>query len=266
MALEWQTLGGAPDSSSPGGGAEIRHVVRSPLGDLTHAVCRAGEVAPTHDLPELDEAYFVLAGEGQIWRSLHGREAITRMRPGRAVWMPAGTQFQYRANQTTSLVFLVVVMPPWKSELFHTNDAGPWTVGADGPAEPTDDSWLTVDVRRGPDETAPDGSEIRLLGGVERGSLAHCLLHPGAVSSPVRHRTVQELWYVVSGHGELWRQSPDGTDQVDLLWPGAAVDIPLGVTFQFRATGLDDLELILLTMPPWPGTDEAVAAGAGRWT
>lgn len=184
MALEWQTLGGAPDSSSPGGGAEIRHVVRSPLGDLTHAVCRAGEVAPTHDLPELDEAYFVLAGEGQIWRSLHGREAITRMRPGRAVWMPAGTQFQYRANQTTSLVFLVVVMPPWKSELFHTNDAGPWTVGADGPAEPTDDSWLTVDVRRGPDETAPDGSEIRLLGGVERGASHTVYFTPGPSRRP----------------------------------------------------------------------------------
>ena len=72
-----------PDAVSPGGGAEVRHILSSPLGDLTHAVCRAGHVPPTHYLPELDEAYYVLAGEGEIWRTTDERTAVIALRPGR---------------------------------------------------------------------------------------------------------------------------------------------------------------------------------------
>lgn len=84
---------------SPGGGAEIRHILSSPPGDLTHAVCPAGHVSPTHQLPELDEAYFILAGEGEIWRGTDERSAVTRLRPGRWVQMPAGMRFQFRARR-----------------------------------------------------------------------------------------------------------------------------------------------------------------------
>ena len=51
---------------------------------------------------------------------------------------------------------------------------------------------------------------------------------------------------------------------VDLV-PGIAVTIPLGTSFQFRATGSEPLEVIITTMPPWPGADEAVPAD-GHWS
>ncbi len=104
---------------------------------------------------------------------------------------------------------------------------------------------------------APDGSEIRLLVAAERGGMAHCTLPPGGVSLAVRHRTVEEVWYCLSGLGELWRKQGD-EEQVLKLSPGVSADIPLGAHFQFRTLGEEPLELVLTTMPPWPGEEEAV--------
>jgi mannose-6-phosphate isomerase-like protein (cupin superfamily) len=107
------------------------------------------------------------------------------------------------------------------------------------------------------DVLAPDGSEIRLLPEVPGGSMVHCTLPPEAVSLAVEHRTVSELWYVVSGMGELWRHQ-DGREEVVPLHPPTAHSIPLGTRFQFRNTGEEPLAFVIVTMPPWPGMDEAV--------
>ena len=44
-----------------------------------------------------------------------------------------------------------------------------------------------------PDAHAPDGAEVRLLGRLAGGSMAHFRLPAGRVSRPVTHRTVEEL-------------------------------------------------------------------------
>ena len=263
-------LGAAPDSVSPDGGAEIRHLVVSPRGDLTHAVCLAGSTSGVHRLPELDEGYFVLSGEGEIWRQSDEREAVTKLLPGRWVAMPAGMRFQYRANGGSNVVFLVVVLPSWREDLFHVVEGGRWTPGPSTGEPPTDerdrdDRWLATDLLSDPDYLAPDGSEIRLLGSFQRGGLAHCALPPGSTSSPVRHRTVHEIWYVLGGYGELWRSSSSGEEEVVSLWPGVGVEIETGTSFQFRTTGAEALQLAILTMPQWPGPSEAVAVDVGAW-
>jgi mannose-6-phosphate isomerase-like protein (cupin superfamily) len=107
------------------------------------------------------------------------------------------------------------------------------------------------------DVLAPDGSEIRLLPEAPGGSMVHCTLPPGAVSLAVEHRTVSELWYVVSGAGELWRRQ-GGREEVVPLHPHTAHSIPLGTHFQFRNVGAEPLAFVIVTMPPWPGMDEAV--------
>ncbi|MCJ2543304.1 cupin domain-containing protein [Thermostichus vulcanus] len=107
------------------------------------------------------------------------------------------------------------------------------------------------------DAIAPDQSEIRFLVQVEGGSMVHCCLPVGAVSLAVTHRTVEEVWYVLSGQGELWRQQGE-QQQIVTLQPGLSLSIPLGTHFQFRNTGRDPLQFIIVTMPPWPGADEAV--------
>ena len=124
-------------------------------------------------------------------------------------------------------------------------------------------TWQTARVGYRYDVLAPDGSEIRELVRVDGASMVHCTLRPGHVSRAVRHRTVEEVWFCVSGSGELWRRSGDAEEVVQLS-TDSAVTIPLGTDFQFRANGDRALELIITTMPPWPGADEAEPV-AGHW-
>jgi mannose-6-phosphate isomerase-like protein (cupin superfamily) len=120
----------------------------------------------------------------------------------------------------------------------------------------TDERFMTAMIAADPDTLAPDGSEIRFLPQLEGGSMVHCRVPVGVTTRAVRHRTVQELWYVLDGVGEIWRGLADG-DQVDPLCAGTAVTIPLGVHFQFRNTGDVPLDIVIVTMPPWPGMAEA---------
>jgi len=114
-----------------------------------------------------------------------------------------------------------------------------------------------------PDVLAPDGSQVRVLLRLPGGSMAHFRLEPGETSLPVTHRTVEELWYVVAGRGEIWRRQAD-REEVTPLEAGACLSIPLGTAFQFRCTGASALEAVAVTMPPWPGDDEAYAV-EGPW-
>jgi mannose-6-phosphate isomerase-like protein (cupin superfamily) len=103
---------------------------------------------------------------------------------------------------------------------------------------------------------APDGTRVRVLLALDRGSLAHFELPAGAVSHAVKHRTVEEIWYFLSGRGEVWRA--DGKrETIEPVGPGLALTMPLGTAFQFRALGAKPLIFLAITMPPWPGPEEA---------
>ncbi len=106
------------------------------------------------------------------------------------------------------------------------------------------------------DGLAPDGSQIRFLLPGERGALNHFTFPPGATSTAVAHKTIEELWYFLSGTGQLWRRRGEHEVMVD-VGPGVCLNIPTGVHFQFRSTGDESLRFIVATMPPWPGDDEA---------
>src|SRR5262245_29938704 len=108
-----------------------------------------------------------------------------------------------------------------------------------------------------PSAVAPDGSSVRLLLGLKAGGLAHFELAPGQTSKAVMHRTVEEIWYFVSGRGEMWREQ-NGHSRIVDVYPGVCLTIPLGTRFQFRSRGGDALAAIAVTMPPWPGDDEAI--------
>ncbi|MCH8870207.1 MAG: cupin domain-containing protein [Chloroflexi bacterium] len=110
---------------------------------------------------------------------------------------------------------------------------------------------------------APDGSEIRELVRVAGGSMVHCTLPVGATSLAVTHRTVEEVWYVVGGRGQVWRRRGDQESVVDVE-SGVSLNIEVGTHFQFRNTGDEPLCIVITTMPPWPGPSEAVEV-EGRW-
>lgn len=114
-----------------------------------------------------------------------------------------------------------------------------------------------------PTVTAPDGSDVRVLLGLQGGGMAHFELPAGQVAKAVTHRTVEEIWFVVAGRGEMWRRQGD-REEVVALEPGLCLTIPLGTHFQFRAAPDAALAAVAVTMPPWPGPDEAMPV-AGPW-
>ena len=89
-----------------------------------------------------------------------------------------------------------------------------------------------------------------------RGSMAHFTLGPGAVARAVAHRTVEEVWYFLSGRGRMWRRLGQQEETVEVA-PGVSLAIPLGTRFQLRNDGDQPLAAVAVTMPPWPGADEA---------
>src|SRR5206468_2362974 len=82
------------------------------------------------------------------------------------------------------------------------------------------------------DYLAPDQSEIRLMVTANRGNCAHCILPVGKTSLAVKHQTVEEIWYILSGNGEMW-QKTGGEENIVELKEGVGLTIPTGNHFQF---------------------------------
>jgi mannose-6-phosphate isomerase-like protein (cupin superfamily) len=114
-----------------------------------------------------------------------------------------------------------------------------------------------------PDVMAPDGSEVRILCALTRGGMALFTLPARAVAKAVVHRTVEEIWYFAAGRGRMWRRHGERQDVVE-VGPGVSISIPVGTQFQFRCDGSEPLVAVGVTMPPWPGNDEAQPA-QGPW-
>ncbi len=114
-----------------------------------------------------------------------------------------------------------------------------------------------------PDAVAPDGSDVRVLLRLADGSMAHFQLAPGQTSNAVAHHTLEEIWYFLSGRGEMWRKQGD-QEEVVAVEPGVCLTIPAGTHFQFRSFGPEPLAAVGVTMPPWPGEGASYDV-AGKW-
>ena len=124
-------------------------------------------------------------------------------------------------------------------------------------------NFATVTLPAKPTIVAPDGSDVRVLLGLAGGGMAHFELACGQVAKAVVHRKVEEIWFVLSGSGQMWRRQGD-REEVVALKPGLCLTIPLGTHFQFRAAETEPVSAVAITMPPWPGEGEAVFV-QGRW-
>jgi mannose-6-phosphate isomerase-like protein (cupin superfamily) len=129
-------------------------------------------------------------------------------------------------------------------------------------------TFVTARAKAVIDYLAPDGSEIRLLTEVKGSSMALVTLKPGGISDAKVHKTVDEQWYFMQGIGQVWRKE-DGYMEVTDVSPGVAINIPLGVGFQFRNTGWEPLSFICVDSPKWPAHGEAAKKEAtsiqGYW-
>ena len=114
-----------------------------------------------------------------------------------------------------------------------------------------------------PNGRSPAGAEIRSLIDGETGGMIHSTVPPGQVNRATVHATVSEFWHVLSGEGQIWRRDATG-EETTVLVSGVSIDIPVGTAFQYRCTGVDPLQFLCITMPPWPGAQEATII-EGPW-
>lgn len=114
-----------------------------------------------------------------------------------------------------------------------------------------------------PDAKSPAGADIRFVMDGPTGNMIHSTVPPGQINRATIHSTVSEFWHVLEGEGQIWRKFGD-VERVTALLPGTSIDIPVGTAFQYRATGQTPLKFICISMPPWPGDDEATHM-TGHW-
>jgi mannose-6-phosphate isomerase-like protein (cupin superfamily) len=113
------------------------------------------------------------------------------------------------------------------------------------------------------DARSPAGAEIRHLIEGETGSMIHSTVPAGQVNRATVHATVSEFWHVLSGEGRIWRRD-GGSEETTVLRSGVSIDIPVGTAFQYRCTGADPLQFLCISMPRWPGDQEATFV-EGPW-
>jgi len=121
----------------------------------------------------------------------------------------------------------------------------------------------TVALPSQPDAKSPAGAEIRYLVGSDTGNMIHSTVPPYQINKATVHATVHEFWYILEGHGEIWRDDGSQSFVTDLL-PGTSINIPPGTAFQYRNVSDKDLKFICIAMPPWPGDTEATYI-PGEW-
>jgi mannose-6-phosphate isomerase-like protein (cupin superfamily) len=265
VAIRWETkdLPDAPDRASPDGTSEIRLLPSFEGGELAHATALPAQASAPAAVEGVTEIFYVLEGRGELRRVKDGAEEISDLIPGRCASMPPGVSYQYRATGGP-LRFIVFSAPRWQREDWHEAELSPWPEApGEAPKLQGPTPWGSRDLPAQVDYLAPDGSEIRLLLEVEAGGLAHCTLPAGGVSMAVKHRTVEEIWYVVEGVGELWRHADDAADVAEMR-AQRCLTIPEHTAFQFRNPGTGPLRFLIGTFPRWPGEHEAETAD-GHW-
>lgn len=94
--------------------------------------------------------------------------------------------------------------------------------------------------------------------------MAHFELAAGQTSKAVTHRSVEEIWFFLSGRGEMWRAQEGQLEVIVPVESGVCLTIPVGTHFQFRSFGAEPLSAVGVTMPPWPGEGEAIMVH-GKW-
>ena len=114
-----------PDAKSPAG-ADIRYLMDGETGNMIHSTVPAQQVNKATVHATVSEFWYVLEGQGEIWRNDGVESGITALVPGTSIDIPVGTKFQYRNVSDVDLKFICVTMPPWPGDSEATYVEGKW--------------------------------------------------------------------------------------------------------------------------------------------
>lgn len=116
----------APDAVAPDGSL-VRLLVRSVAGSMAHFELGAGEVSIAQRHRTVTECWYILEGQGQMWRKQNGSRGKTiDLRAGVALTIPVGTSFQFRNTGRAPLAAVAATIPPWPEAGDATEVQGAW--------------------------------------------------------------------------------------------------------------------------------------------
>lgn len=110
-------------------GSEVRPLAATARASTAHCTLPPGGVSLAVRHRTVEEIWYFIAGEGEVWRKLGAREEVVAARPGVSLSIPTGAHFQFRNTGLEPLVFLLATMPPWPGmdEAVRVEDH--WPVG-----------------------------------------------------------------------------------------------------------------------------------------
>ncbi len=95
-------------------------------GNMIHSTVPPGLIGRATVFSTVSEFWYVLEGNGQIWRKNGTEERVTSLVPGVSIDIPVGTAFQYRNIGSQPLKFICITMPPWPGDHEAAPQDGAW--------------------------------------------------------------------------------------------------------------------------------------------
>jgi mannose-6-phosphate isomerase-like protein (cupin superfamily) len=130
LMFRTMALAPQPDTVAPDG-MNVRLLSALAGGSMAHFELPPGAISAAVAHRTVEEIWFFLNGEGEMWRKLGEAEEITQIRPGICVTIPLHTHFQVRSTGANSLTAVAITMPPWPGEGEAFRVAGVWEASRD---------------------------------------------------------------------------------------------------------------------------------------
>jgi mannose-6-phosphate isomerase-like protein (cupin superfamily) len=123
--METKRLGDEPDAVAPDG-CDVRVLLALRGGGMAHFELAAGQTSVAVEHRTVEEIWYFLRGQGEMWRKLGNREEVVDVGSGVCVTIPIGTCFQFRAFAPEPLSAVGATMPPWPGAGEAILVVGPW--------------------------------------------------------------------------------------------------------------------------------------------
>lgn len=109
-------------------GSEIRLLSATKGGGLCHCTLPACRTSSAVEHQHVEEIWYILEGQGEVWRKCDEGEQIVAVSAGMSLTIPPRTAFQFRNTGTGPLRILIATMPPWPGAHEAVKANGFWPV------------------------------------------------------------------------------------------------------------------------------------------